>query len=219
MFERLHFLIGFNEALVGLMQDRKEIEYLLDKIVDYQSRTVLHIYGKLGDRVHGIVGSDDWGTQTSTFISPQLWNEVFKPRYRKIADVVHDCGYDLWIHSDGKIESIMPDFIDAGVDVFQPPQPSSVLGIREYGDQFAGKACHGLYIDIQSTAVYGTEEEIIQEAHDLVNYWSDEKGSGVIAIDYSDPTSVGTKVENSKIALKAFKEAWEEKYRNYKSSI
>ena len=74
-----------------------------------------------------------------------------------------------------------------------------------------------LYIDIQSTAVYGTEEEIIQEAEDLVNYWSDEKGSGVIAIDYSDPASVGTRAENSKIALKAFKEAWEEKYSIYKS--
>jgi hypothetical protein len=217
LFERLHFLIGFNETLMGIIQSQKEIEYLLDKIVDHQIGLIKNLDKELKGKVHGIVGSDDWGTQTSTFISPQLWRKIFKPRYEKLSQEIHKCGYDLWLHSDGKIEEIIPDLIELGVNVFQLPQPSSVLGISQFGDKFAGKACHGLYIDIQSTAIHGTEEEIIQEARDLVNHWSDEKGSGVIAIDYNDPSSVGTKTKNSKIALKAFKEAWEKKYSIYKS--
>ena len=211
LFERLHFLLGFNETLINIMQNPKEIEYLLDKIVDYDVRLIRHLSKSLKGKVHGIVGSDDWGTQTSLFISPELWRKIFKPRYEILSDEIYKCGYDFWLHSDGKIEEIIPDLIELGVDVFQCPQPSSVLGIKEFGKRFAGKACHGLYIDIQSTAVYGTEEEIIKEAEDLVNYWSNEYGSGVIAIDYSDPSSIGTKVENSKIALKAFKNAFENK--------
>lgn len=211
LFERLHFILGFNETLIGLMQNPKEIEYLLDEIVDHQVRVIKHLNKNLKGRVHGIVGSDDWGTQTSTFISPELWRKIFKPRYEIISEEIHKCDYDFWLHSDGKIEEIIPDLIELGVDVFQLPQPSSVLGVKEFGKRFAGKACHGLYIDIQSTAVSGTEDEIIKEAWELVDHWSSDIGSGVIAIDYSDPNSIGTKEKNSRIALKAFNDAFKSK--------
>ncbi len=140
---------------------------------------------------------------------------MFKPRYKLISDEVYKNGFDFWFHSCGKIEEIMPDLIEIGVDVFQLLQPSSVLGIREFGKRFAGKACFGLYIDIQDTAVNSTEEEIIKEAGDLVDYWSNEYGSGAIAIDYHDLAAIGTNVKNSKIALNGFKKAFERKVRKY----
>ncbi len=215
LFERLHFLLGFNKTLINIMTNQKEIEYFLDRLVDYNIGLIKNISSNLNGKVHAIVGSDDWGTQKSTFISPEMWRKIFKPRYKKISDEIHKNNLDFWFHSCGKIEKIIPDLIEIGVDVFQLLQPSSVLGIKEFGKRFAGKTCHGLYIDIHRTAVYGTKGEIEKEAEDLVNYWSNEYGSGVIAIDYQDPSSIGTRVENSKIALNAFKKAFERKVQKY----
>ena len=215
LFERMHFLIGFNETMINIADHPEEMEYLLDKIVDYDIKLIRNLSTNLKGKLHGISGSDDWGTQTSLMIHPDKWRKIFKPRYKKIADEIHKNNLDFWFHSDGKIEEIIPDLIEIGADVFQFPQPSSVLGIKEFGRRFAGKACFCLYIDIQSTAVYGTEEEIIKEADELVNYWSNEYGSGIIAFDYHDHASIGSKIENSKIALKAFKKAFERKVQKY----
>jgi uroporphyrinogen decarboxylase len=219
LFERLHFLMGYNEALLAMMTNLKEVEPLLDKIMEYNIKMIKRFARTFNGRIHGIVGADDWGTQTNLMISPEMWRKIFKPRYKMIADEAHSNGYDYWFHSDGKIEDIIPDMIELGIDVFQLPQPSSVLGIKEFGERFAGKACHCLYVDLQSTFVSGTEEQIIKEAKDLVNYWSNEYGSGIIATDYHDPKSIGTKVENSKIALKAYKEAWESKVKKYREKM
>jgi len=217
LFEKLHFLFGFNETLLSIMTDPEEIGIFLDRLVDYNIKLIRKINSELNGKVHAIIGSDDWGTQKSTFIDPEIWRKMFKPRYKMISDEIHKNGFDFWFHSCGKIEEIIPDLIEIGVDVFQLLQPSSVFGIKEFGSRFAGKSCFGLYIDIQGTAVNGTEEEIIKEAEDLVDYWSNEYGSGIIAIDYQDPIAIGTNVKNSKIALKAFKNAFERKVRKYQT--
>ena len=98
------------------------------------------------------------------------------------------------------------------------PQPSSIRKIDEFGQKFGGKTCFALYIDIQKTAVYGTKEDIEEEAKKLVDYWSNDYGSGVIAMDYNDPESIGTTEQKIKIALKAFKNAFNEKVSRSHSS-
>ena len=215
LFERLHFLIGFNETMIGIMANPKEIEGLLDRIVEYDIRIIKCLYNNLKDRVHGIISTDDWGTQTALFISPEMWRKFFKPRYKIILEEMHACNFDFWLHSDGKIEEIIPDFIEIGVDVFKLPQPSSVLGIKEFGKSFADKACHSLYIDLQNIGRY-TEEEIIKEAYNLVKYWSNKYGSGIIAEETPDPVTIGVEIWKIKTSLEAFKKAFEKKIQKYK---
>jgi hypothetical protein len=169
----------------------------------------------LGDKVHGYVTTDDWGTQDTTFISPDLWRQVFKPRYKRVAYAVHESGYDFWLHSDGRIETIIPDMIEIGIEVFQFPQPSSIRDIKEFGQEFAGKAAFALYIDIQTTAPEGDLQKVKQEAIDLVEYWSNDFGSGIIATDYPDPVSCNINQQTREAALAAFEKAFEDKLERY----
>lgn len=208
LFERLHFLHGFNETLLDLIIRLDEIEIILDKILDFQINLIKNLGKTFNGKVHGVWTTDDWGTQNSIIINPKLWRKIFKPRYKKIINEVHKNNMDFWFHSDGKIEDIIPDLIEIGVDVFNFPQPSSVLGIKEFGERFASSACFTLTVDIQTTAVFGTKKQIIQEAEDLVKYWSTESGSGVIAYEYFDYISIGSTQKKSKIALDAFKDAF-----------
>ena len=163
---------------------------------------------ELPGSIQGFKATDDWGTQDAMVIDPAIWREVFKPRYRKIIDAVHKLGMDFWLHSDGQISEIVPDLIEIGVDVLDLPQPASIFGSGKLGADYSRKIAFCLYIDIQSTLVNGTSEQIEKEAEDLVQFYSASNGSGIIASDYPDGESIGASVANRALALKAFKRAF-----------
>ena len=219
LFERLHYIYGFEKTLLDLATNLKPLEYLLDKVLDFQLNIIRNLGKSLKGQIHAFASTDDWGGQTNLFIEPALWRKVFKPRYAKIAEEVHKQGLDFWLHSDGKIEEIIPDLIEVGVDVFVLCTPR-LLGIKEFGQRFAGKSCFCLFIDTQKTAIYGTREEIEKDAEDLVKYWSNEYGSGVIAMDYRGPEiyqglyDEDQIIERKKVALRSFKKAFFDKIKN-----
>jgi hypothetical protein len=216
LFERLHFLLGFEETLVELIMNKKRVEYALDRIVEFDLALVDGLADALPGKVQAFAATDDWGGQKNLFIEPGLWRKVFKPRYARIADQAHRRGLHFWLHSDGKIEAIIPDLIELGVDVFNL-NTSRLLGIREFGEKFAGRSCFCAYIDTQDTAIYGSLSDIAADARGLVKYWSNELGSGILAMDYR-----GNEIyqgvcreeeilERKKTALRAFKQAFRDK--------
>ena len=211
IFERLHFLLGFNETLIDLVTDLERIEKLIDIIMEFQLAIIDRLGKNFGGRVHQYSITDDWGTQTNIFIDPDLWRKVFKPRYKILTEQLHKYDMDFTIHSDGNLTSIIEDFIEIGVDGLDLPQPSSIYGIKEFGERFGGRIGLSAYSDIQTTSVSGSKEKIIQEAYDMVKYWSNDECSGIVAKDYPDIESIGGDLERTKIALDAFKRAFEEK--------
>lgn len=216
LFERLHFLLGFEETLVELATNEKVVENALDRIVEFDLALVDGLAEAADGKVHAFASTDDWGGQKNLFIQPALWRKVFKPRYARIAEQVHRRGLDFWLHSDGKIEEIIPDLIEIGVDVFNL-NTSRLLGISEFGRRFAGRSCFCTYIDPQDTAIYGSRNDIVQDARGLVKYWSNDLGSGILAMDYRGNEiyqgvySQEEILERKKTALRAFKEAFREK--------
>jgi Uroporphyrinogen-III decarboxylase len=203
LFERMHSLRGFENTLMDLYMEREKIELLADRIVDFNIAVIKNISALYPERIQGLMFSDDWGTESSTFISPKLWREFFKPRYQKIFSACKDAGWHIWMHSCGKINEIIPDLIEIGLDVLSPLQPC-VLGIKEIGEKFAGKICFLSLCDIQSTLPYKGEAEICDEAKLLIDKWGTDKG-GFILIDYGDGEAIGVPFEKKRIMFEAFK--------------
>lgn len=219
LFERLHYLYGFEKTLLDLVTDLDRLEILLDKVLDFQLKIIRNLGRSLKGKIQAFASTEDWGGQTNLFIDPKLWRKVFKPRYAMIGEEIHKQGLDFWLHSDGRIEEIIPDLKEVGVDVFVLCTPR-LLGIKEFGQRFAGKGCYCLFIDTQKTAVDGTLEEIEKDASDLVKYWSNDYGSGVIAMDYRGNEIYQGKydkaeiIQRKKVALSSFKKAFYEKIKN-----
>lgn len=208
LFERLYQIRGFNETLIDLYENQHRILRFLDRLVDFQISTIRRLDAELPGKIQGFKATDDWGTQNAMVIDPNLWREVFKPRYRRIIDKVHELGMHFWFHSDGQIGEIIPDLIEIGVDVLDVPQPVSIFGAEKLGKEYSGKVSFCLYIDIQSTLVKGTLEQIEREAEDLVLFCSTKNGSGMIASDYPDGESIGASLRNRRASLQAFKKAF-----------
>ncbi len=203
LFERMHALRGFENVLTDLYLERENIEMLADKIVEYDVRIIENISKAFPGIIHGLSFTDDWGTEQATFISVKLFDEFFKPRYKKIFDAAKKAGWDLWMHSCGKINEIIPSLIDVGVDVLNMQQPIT-NGIAEIGNRFAGKVCFSTVCDIQKTLPFKSNEEIENEALDLVQQWGTDKG-GLIISDYGDGAAIGVTLEKKRIMYDKFK--------------
>ena len=205
LFERMHSLHGFENTLVDLYAGRERMEWLADTIIEHHLVIIRNIYERFGNRMHGLWFTDDWGTEQDTFISPVLWDDFFKPRYKRVFDYCHELGWHVWMHSCGKVNGIIESLIDIGLDVINLQQPRA-LGIEEMGEQFRGRICFESLCDIQRTLPLGTEEEIREEARRLLGQWGSPEG-GFILSDYGDGGAIGVPWERKQLMLEAFQDA------------
>ena len=205
LFERMHALHGFENTLADLRAERQRIELLADRIVDFDLGIINNIARRFPGCIHGIHFSDDWGTQERIFISPRLWNDFFKPRYKRLFDAMHAAGWHTWMHSCGKVNAIMESLIEIGLDVINLQQPRA-LGIEEIGHQFRGRICFESLCDIQHTLPFKDAGAIREEARLLLEQWGTPEG-GFILSDYGDGQAIGVPAEKKRIMLEAFLEA------------
>jgi hypothetical protein len=148
--------------------------------------------------------TDDWGTQKAAFISRDLWYDFFLPRYKRLFDLMHAGGQDVWVHSCGKVNEIIEGLIDAGCDVVNLQQPRA-LGIEEIGRRYRGRITFESLADIQATLPSGTRERIRDDARALAEHWMLPEG-GFVLSDYGDDRAIGAGPDAKLTMYRAFSE-------------
>jgi hypothetical protein len=106
------------------------------------------------------------------------------------------------MHSCGKINTLVPELIDCGLEVINSQQPNTV-GLREFGDAFRGKICFEAIVDTQSTLPRGSYDDIRQQARDICQYYGTPQG-GLIASDYNDAAAIGVTTDRRYVMFEAF---------------
>ena len=202
LIERLYMLHGFEQTFADFYLEPAKIEKLLDMILAFKLELFDELHRRFGDRIHGLFCTDDWGTQSGTFISEKMLEGLFLRRYRTLIDAVHAHGWHFMLHSCGKINDFVPCFIESGVDVLNMEQPQT-YGIEELGRQFAGKVCFLTTADIQTTMPSGDPERIRFEVRQLVENWSTPKG-GFIVFNYGFGDAIGCTEEATELMFREF---------------
>jgi hypothetical protein len=202
LFSRLHKLRGFAATMEDLYLEPQCVERVLDLIADFKVEQCHELHRRFGHRVHGLFMTDDWGTQAAPFISLQMLQDFFVPRYRRIFDAVHACGWHVILHSCGRINAFVPTFIELGVDVLNMQQ-TRCYGLSEFGREFGGQVCFLATVDIQATMPRGVEAEIREEARLLMRDWGTPRG-GLIVFDYGDWGALGAPPEAPRIMFDEF---------------
>jgi uroporphyrinogen decarboxylase len=89
----------------------------------------------------GFVIWGDVAYKKATFMSPSYWREYFKPWVAQIKDCAHARGWPVIYHGCGNVQAILPDFIDMGIDAFNPLEAKAGLDVvdlrRRYGHSLA----------------------------------------------------------------------------------
>ncbi len=204
LFERMHTLRGMGNVLTELHTDPGRMAFLADRIVAFDLAVIRNIGERFPGRIHGFSFTDDWGTGLATFISPRMWCDFFQPRYARLFEAAHAQGWDVWMHTCGRVNEIIEPLIEVGLDCINLQQPRA-LGIVEIGRRFAGSICFESLCDIQATLPFKGREEIRQEARLLLEHWATPEG-GFVLSDYGDGDAIGVPLWKKEAMLEAFRE-------------
>ena len=133
IFERLHALMGMEDCLANFYLEPDEMHALIDFLTDVEIEIAETNYSKLN--IEAVFHHDDWGSDKSSFMSPQMFDEFMTPAYKKIYKFYHDHGILVVHHNDGYSANLVPSMIEMGIDIWQGVLPSNDIPtlIKEYG--------------------------------------------------------------------------------------
>jgi len=156
LFERAWSLRGFEQLLFELAADPGYVGELLDRIVDIRL-VLIRRYIDLG--VDGGYFGDDYGAQAALLFSPATWRSLIKPRLARLFAPFAERGLPVLMHSDGKIDEIVPDLVEIGLTALNPVQPE-VLDHDWLHAEFDGRLAFYGGISTQTVLPRGTAAEV-----------------------------------------------------------
>jgi hypothetical protein len=197
-FNIARYMRRLEEFLADILLSPDKVQRLLGHIEDLLTEVIVQ-YARAG--ADAVFFCEDWGTQNSLMIRPQTWRAVFKPGFVRLCGVAHQHGLKVFMHSCGKITDIIPDLIEAGIDLLQFDQPR-LHGIGVLA-QFHGRITFWCPVDIQVTLQTHDEAAIEAEARELVEKLGGPEG-GFVAGYYGDNPSIGLDPHWQDVACRAF---------------
>ncbi|MDR2197506.1 MAG: hypothetical protein LBO07_06035 [Coriobacteriales bacterium] len=131
LFEQSHHLSEITNALMYYITNPDEMHELLKYLTEWELELAEGICTHLAP--DAIFHHDDWGSELSTFLRPEMFAEFFVEPYRQIYGYYHDHGVELVVHhSDSYAATLVPYMIEMGIDVWQGCMESNdVFGLLE----------------------------------------------------------------------------------------
>ena len=187
-FERLQFLRGPENVYLDLADDSAELGQLLKTVHEFY---LSEVQAWAQTDVDGIMFMDDWGSQRSLLIAPDLWRRRFKPLYEDYVRIAHHAGKKIFMHSDGYIFDIYEDLIEIGVDAIN--SQLFCMDLEAIGRRFAGRITFWGEIDRQHILPAEDVETVRQAVRRVVSSIHRPQG-GVIA---QFELGAGARLENA----------------------
>jgi len=172
-FEKANAARGIQNFLADMGGEQAFAKNLLNKIIEKNMVMLENILDI--PEIDGVLLGSDWGSQRGLLMSPEMWEDMICAGEQREYELVHSYGKDVWLHSCGDVQSIMPRLIEIGVDVLNPVQPEC-MDIQMLKENYGDKLTFWGGISTQQTLPYGTPEEVRAEARRIRDMMSENGG-------------------------------------------
>lgn len=137
VFERLGALMGFEEALISLIEEPEACYELMEAITDYKIEFAKKVKEFYNPDIFN--NYDDIATERGLFMSPDTYRKLIKPHHKRLCAAVRELGMIPIQHTCGRCESLIEDIIDTGAAAWSSVQPiNDIVRLqKEYGDKIA----------------------------------------------------------------------------------
>lgn len=138
IFEKVHYLMGMEEAMISFYEEPEAMHELIDFLTDYEISAAKEVIKHL--HPDALFHHDDWGSQISSFLSPDMFEEFILPAYKKIYGFWKANGVQLIVHhSDSYAANLVPAMIECGIDIWQGAISTNDLPslIKQYGGKIS----------------------------------------------------------------------------------
>ena len=126
VFEQSYWLRGLEALFMDMAHNRAYVEALAERVLEWLLAFWSLVLDEVGPYVHVVELSDDLGGQQGPLFSPDLYREVYKPRHRRLTDLIHQkTDAKIFLHCCGSIYWALSDIIESGIDIINPVQVSA----------------------------------------------------------------------------------------------
>jgi hypothetical protein len=155
---------GVEEWYISTLIREDYVREVYDRQTDIAIENLKLLHRAIGCKIDVVFTcGTDFGTQNSTFCSPETFDSLWLPYYRKVNDWIHqNTNWKTFKHSCGAVEPLMKNFIEAGFDIINPVQINA-SGMdprrlkKEYGDKLV---FWGGGVDTQGVFAFGTPAQV-----------------------------------------------------------
>ena len=171
---------GVSEWYISTLIREDFIREIFDRQTDTAIENLKDFYKVIGNKIDVVyICGADFGTQNSTFCSPDAFARVWLPYYKKVNDWIHqNTGWKTFKHSCGSIISLLDHFIEAGFDIINPVQinadgmDTKVLKKR-FGERIV---FWGGGVDTQGVFAFGTPQQVKEQVRRQVGILNENGG-------------------------------------------
>lgn len=193
-------LLGYQNFLMSFYTDEELVTRLMEISCDYSCRICENLHD-LGVEV--IVVGDDIADNNNLLMSPKMFREMVLPHFTKLVQHAKSMGMKVIKHSDGNLNAVVKDLIDAGIDCLDPIDRRGQMDMKAlkqaYGHQIAFKG----NVDCVSTLV---DQPLSAVRKEVAQCLLEGGQNGGLIISSSNSIHAGVSAENWKYFLEVRKE-------------
>ncbi|MDW7712120.1 MAG: uroporphyrinogen decarboxylase family protein [Deferrisomatales bacterium] len=169
-FERAWKLRGMERFYMDMVRNRDLVHALLDKTVNLHLEFLDHVLSVCGPYLDVVIQGGDLAGQKTTLMSPKDYREFIKPRQARVVEFLRKrTSAKIFWHSCGAVSSLVPDFIEVGIDILNPVQVRAHnMDAESLKERFGKDMVFWGGIDSQHLLPTGTVEEVDGEVRRVV---------------------------------------------------
>ena len=199
----LMYLRGMEQVYIDLIESPALVDAALAHVVDYFLEYNRRVFTAAGGGIDIFMMGDDFGTQNGPMMDPKTWRRFFKPGFRAYIELAHEFGIPVMHHTCGDVRTLIPDFIECGLDILQSLQPRAGMDLAELKREYGRDLCFHGSIDIQHTMPHGTPEDVRAEVAERMHAGARD-GGVILCTAHNIPAE--TPVDNVLALFDAYRE-------------
>jgi len=182
------FMVGTERLLIAMIEQPEWVVDMFNHLLDVDIAMAEMVLAE-GYTFDNIMWCDDMGYKEKPFFSVAMYRELLKPVHKRAMDWAHSKGLYTHLHSCGDIRLLVPDLIDAGLNMLNPIEVKAGMDPialkKQYGDRLG---FHGGL----NVLLYDHPEKLWAEMRRVIPVMK-QGGGYFINSDHSVPDTVSLK--------------------------
>ena len=174
IFETAWLMRDMQDFMLDLLLQEEIAHAICEKITEIRIRQARH-FARAGVDILRL--GDDMVSQQGLMMSRQTYRTFFLPRIHEIIRAAKEVNPDIivFMHSCGKVEDLIDDLIEAGVEVLNPLQPEC-NNLQIIHSKYKDRLSFWGGIGVQSVMPHGSPDEVMQKVRETTELLGQDGG-------------------------------------------